>query len=74
MSEMNPVIWISQLESRRGPQDVFFPFFIVFFYLLSGPLGLFGLLFRDASALTRRSEAARPQELFRSFCLDALSL
>lgn len=36
--------------SQRRPQAVFF--FLLFFYLLPGPLSLFMLLFRDASVLT----------------------
>lgn len=76
VSEMNPVIWVSQLDQGKPERtpSCFFSFLYLLFYLLPGPLGLFVLLFRDASVLTPRSEAAHPQELFRSVCLDALSV
>lgn len=59
VSEMDTVIWLSQLDQAK-PEDLklFFSFlcllFFFFFNLLPGPLGLFMLLFRDASVLTWR--------------------
>lgn len=61
-------------KAREDFKLFFPPFFIFFFYLPPGSLGLFMLLFGDASVLTRRSEVSRPQDQLRSFSPDALSL
>lgn len=77
VSQMDTVIGLSQLDQGKAREDLKpfppLPLSLSSFLSFPGPLGLFMLLFGDASVLTRRSEVARPQELFRSFSLDALS-